>query len=331
MPITHLSPLVTELVDGIYQIRVPVPFPLKYVQCYLIREHDGWALIDTGLHYEPSYQAWDAAFKALQTDPKQIRRILITHAHPDHYGLAGYFQNLSGAPVYALDEEIRIIPIEWEPAGAHMVLLEEFLETHGMPSRRIEQTVERSLEILRMLEPQPELSALHEGDPIELGGCRYEIIWTPGHADGHLLLQGQENGVLFSGDMILMKITPNIPLWPALDPNPLKSYLTSLERIERLPVRMALPGHRAVIQDVPGRIVELREHHRIRAQKCWDAAKDGHNAFEICMEVFPGIESVDDVRLAMVETLAHLEYLASENRLEKLDGKAIGYRQIIRD
>jgi glyoxylase-like metal-dependent hydrolase (beta-lactamase superfamily II) len=145
--------------------------------------------------------------------------------------LAGYFQNLSNAPVFALDEEIRIIPIEWERAGAHMVLLDEFLTKHGMPPRNIEQTVERSLEILRMLEPQPELAALHEGDPIELGGCRYKIIWTPGHADGHLLLQGQENGLLFSGDMILMKITPNIPLWPALDPNPLKSYLASLDRI----------------------------------------------------------------------------------------------------
>jgi hypothetical protein len=84
-----------------------------------------------------------------------------------------------------------------------------------------------------------------------------------------------------------------------------------------------------MIQDVPGRIAELREHHRIRAQKCWNAAKDGRSAFEICMKVFPQIESVDDVRLAMVETLAHLEYLTGEERLEKLDDHAIRYRQII--
>lgn len=317
-----------EIVKGIYQVRVPVPFPLKYVQCYLLRESDGWTMIDTGLHYAPAFQAWDAAFKDLQMDVRDLRRIYLTHAHPDHYGLAGHFQRLSDAPVYALDEEIRVIPIEWAPSGAHMVLLGEFLKQHGMPTDGIEKTVERSLEILRMLEPQPELSPLHEGDEVRLGGSAYRIIWTPGHADGHMLLHGFENGLLFSGDHILMKITPNIPLWPGLDPNPLKSYLNSLDKVERLPVKMALPGHRALITDLPGRIAELHEHHRVRAQKCWDGAKDGRSAYEICMHVFEGISSVDDVRLAMVETLAHLEYLVGEKRLEKLAGKVVRYRQI---
>jgi glyoxylase-like metal-dependent hydrolase (beta-lactamase superfamily II) len=237
------------------------------------------------------------------------------------------FQNLSNAPVYALDEEIRVIAIEWEPDGAHMVLLAEFLKKHGMPSRHVEQTVERSLEILRMVEPQPQLTPLHEDEVVQIGGCSYKIVWTPGHADGHLLLQRQESGLLFSGDMILMKITPNIPLWVGLDPNPLKSYLGSLGKIEDLKARLAIPGHRALIENIPARIIELREHHRIRAQKCWDAARDGRNAFEICMDVFPDITTVDDVRLAMVETLAHLEWLVGEGRLEKLDDKAIHYRQ----
>lgn len=314
-----------EIAEGIFQVRVPVPFPLKYVQCYLIREDDGWTLIDTGLHDLLAFEAWDAAFRELQTDPKRIRQIFLTHAHPDHYGLAGHFQNLSGAPVYALDEEIRVIPIEWDPSASHMDLLGEFLKQHGAPWARVEQIVERSMEILRMLEPQ--LTPLYAGDLVTIGGCSYKIIWTPGHADGHLLLHGTENGLLFSGDMILMKITPNIPLWPVLDPNPLKNYLASLDKIEHIPARLALPGHRATIANIRARIAELREHHRIRAQKCWDAARDGRNAFEICMDVFPGIETVDDVRLAMVETLAHLEYLVSEKRLERLEGNSVKYRQ----
>ena len=318
-----------EIVGGIFQVRIPVPFPLKYVQCYLVRESDGWTLIDTGLHDKFAFEAWDAAFQELQISPKDFRRIFITHAHPDHYGLAGHFQNLSGAPLYALDEEIRVIPIEWEPSGALMKILGEFLKEHGMPADYMEKTVERSMQILRMLDPQPTLTPLHAGETVTIGDSPYKIFWTPGHADGHLLLHGTENGLLFSGDMILMKITPNIPLWPALDPNPLKNYLASLDRIEKIPARLALPGHRAPIEDIPGRIAELREHHRIRVQKCWEAAQNGRNAFEICMDVFAGITSVDDVRLAMVETLAHLEWLVGENRLEKLEGKVIRYRQMI--
>lgn len=314
-------------VDNIYQVRVPVPFPLKYVQCYLIRESDGWTMIDTGLQYGPALEAWAHAFDELQISARDIRRIFLTHAHPDHYGLAGHFQKLNDAPVYALDEEIRVIPIEWERNGAHLYGLGKFLQEHGLPKALAQKTVERSLEILRMLEPQPELTAVQDGQHIQIGGHPYKIHWTPGHADGHLILHGTENGILFSGDMVLMKITPNIALWPGLDPTPLKNYLASLDKIERLQIKLALPGHRATIESVPARISEIREHHRVRAQKCWDAAKTGRNAHDICMDVFAGIESVDDVRLAMVETLAHLEYLVGEGRLERLEGNPIRYRR----
>ena len=177
-----------EVSPGIYQVRVPVPFPLKDVNCYLVREADGWTMIDSGLHYGPAFEAWDAAFRDLQIAARDIRRIYLTHAHPDHYGLAGHFQRLSDAPVIALDEEVRVVPIEWEAGGAHMRVIGDFLGRHGVPEAMSERIVQRSLEVLRMIEPHPVLTCVHEGDEVTAGGRTYRVIWTPGHADGHMIL-----------------------------------------------------------------------------------------------------------------------------------------------
>lgn len=324
-----MPPLV-KISEDIYQVHVPIPFPLISVNCYLVRGSDGWTMIDTGLHYGPAFEAWAEAFNTLELQGSDLRRIYLTHAHPDHYGLAGHFQRISGAPVYALDKEIRVVPIEWQPDGAHMNALAGFFEKHGAPQEVVQRVTVRSLEVLHMVEPQPVLSPLYEGNEVCLGGRPYRVIWVPGHADGHLILHREEDGLLFAGDQILVKITPNIALWPGLDPNPLRSYLESLNKIEKLQATVVLPGHRAVIHDVRRRVAELREHHRIRAQACWDAAGDGATAYEVCLNIFPRLKSVDDVRLGMVETLSHLEYLVSEGRLERNSGGILRYRQMQR-
>ncbi len=126
---------------------------------------------------------------------------------------------------------------------------------------------------------------------------------------------------------ILAKITPNIALWPGLDQNPLQSYLASLGKLEQLKTAVALTGHRAVIHDVPGRAAEIREHHRQRLQQCWEAAGDGCTGYEVCLKIFPRLVSVGDIRMGMVETLSHLEYLVSEGRLSRSEDDVVRYRQ----
>ncbi len=315
----------TEISQDIFQVRIPIPFPLVSVNCYLVRDPIGWTMIDTGLHHGPAFEAWEAAFRALGMRARDIRRIYLTHAHPDHYGLAGYFQQESGAPVYALDREIRVIPIEWEPHGEHMHALARFFARHGAPPEVVAPVEKRSLEVLKMLDPQPVLSPVHEGEQVCLGERWYRVIWTPGHADGHMLLHREQDGLLFAGDQILIKITPNISLWPGLDENPLRSYLNSLDKVERLRAAVALTGHRSVVHDIPGRVAELREHHRERLAKCLEAAGGGATAYEICLRVFPRLESADDVRMAMAETLSHLEYLVGEGRLARSEHKVVRY------
>jgi glyoxylase-like metal-dependent hydrolase (beta-lactamase superfamily II) len=318
---------VVQISEHIYQVHVPIPFPLVSVNCYLVRDSDGWTMIDTGLQHAPALEAWDAAFTSLGLEPRHLRRILLTHAHPDHYGLAGYFQQISSAPVYALDKEIRVVPIEWQHDGVHMYALANFFQKHGAPRDVVERVKVRSLEVLQMVEPQPVLSPLRDGGEVCLAGDVYRVMWVPGHADGHLLLLRQGGDLAFTGDQVLSNITPNIALWPGLDPNPLRSYLDSLDKVEGLNNALALPGHRALIHDVPGRVAELREHHRLRAQECWEAAATPAAAHEVCLKIFPLLRDIDDLRLAMVETLSHLEYLVSQGHLARSEEGIVRYRQ----
>jgi glyoxylase-like metal-dependent hydrolase (beta-lactamase superfamily II) len=315
------------IADNIYQIRIPIPFPLKTVNCYLVRDADGWTMIDTGLRWPAALAAWDAAFHTLGITPANIHRIYLTHLHPDHFGLAGHFQQLSGAPVYMLRLEARMMSLYWNIDGPSWGAIREHWAHNGMPAGLAKKAADRSYAIMPALMPHPEITPLDEGDEVNLAGRPYRVIWTPGHSDGHFVLYGLQNRLLFAGDHLLVQITPNIGLWPNCDPNPLRSYLASLHKVANLDVELVLPGHRAAFSDMRGRIAELLAHHEQRAALCEQLADGGNTAFTVCRGVFGNDLSLDDTRFAMVETLAHLEYLAALGRLERIDNGLVTYRR----
>jgi len=310
-----------QVAEGIFQVQLPLPFPLRIVNCYALRDGDGWTIIDTGINYPAGRAAWQAAFAALEIAPAAIQRIVLTHAHPDHYGMAGWLAEQSGAPVLLAPLEQEFAHRAWQAGAANEQAIVELFQSYGMPSELAEQVRASMAETRAMTAPWPATSVIEPGASLQIGARRFKALATPGHSDQHLVFYCAEERLLLCGDTVLIKITPNISLWPLGRPDPLADFLQSLDRLAALQVDLALPGHGPLIHAFGERLAELRAHHHERLEIMEQAAVGGATAFSICTAVFPTtVLSPHQLRFAMAETLAHLEYLAGVGRLERNGG-----------
>jgi glyoxylase-like metal-dependent hydrolase (beta-lactamase superfamily II) len=315
-----------QVAEGIFQVQLPLPFPLRIVNCYALRDGDGWTIVDTGINYPDGRAAWQAALAELGIAPRVIQRIILTHAHPDHYGMAGWLAEQSGAPVQLAPLEQEFVRTAWHAGAANEQAIVEFFQAHGMPAKLAEQVRHSMAETRAMTLPWPATSVIEPGVSLRIGARQFQVIAAPGHSDQHLVFYCAEERLLLCGDAVLIKITPNISLWPHGRPNPLADYLQTLDLLAELQVDLALPGHGPLIRAFGERLSELRAHHHERLTIMEQAASGGATAFAICTAVFPTIVlSPHQMRFAMAETLAHLEYLVGIGRLGR-DGAM--YRRV---
>ncbi|MGB3634992.1 MAG: MBL fold metallo-hydrolase, partial [Rubrobacteraceae bacterium] len=238
-----------RVAEGVYQLKLPVPLPLQFVSVYLIESDDGWTIVDAGYHYPQTYKVWERGAAAVGCDlDRDVARIVVTHFHPDHLGGAKWLQERSGASVYMLEEEISHSRELWgeESNPAHFV---EHLCRHGMPRELAESAAAK----MRASLPLPgRMVPLSVGEKLDLDLGPLRILHAPGHADYQLMLHDEERGILFAADHVLLKITPNVGLWPESEPNPLARYLESIESLQGIGASLILPGHGPVFHDLDG-------------------------------------------------------------------------------
>jgi glyoxylase-like metal-dependent hydrolase (beta-lactamase superfamily II) len=303
-------------------VPIPIPIPLKYVNCYLCRGTSGWTLVDAGFHDALAADAWPRAFADIGLRPQEIDRIVVTHYHPDHLGGAGWLQELTGAPAFMHDRELRQVELFWGGGmAAQAEALRAFFAGYGMPEETAAAIARHHHHQFANVEPLPKLTPVAAGEHLRIGAAEYEVIWAPGHSDGLAIFWDPNAGNLLANDMILDKITPNVSLWPDCRPNPLEDYLASLTLVEAMGAKLALTGHRNLITDVSGRAAAIRQHHaeRLARMEAFCAARPGGaTAWEVTEEVFqPATLTIHQVRFAMSETLAHLVYMEQEGRLRR--------------
>lgn len=304
----------TELLPGLYLLPVSIPYPLKTVNLYLLEGHGEVALVDTALGTRTAWGTLELYLAELGFCFQDVKAIFLTHHHPDHYGLAGFFEGL-GARVYLHEEELLRGHRFWvEPRAFEEASWRLFLD-HGTPEEALTGIREAMAKTRKRVHPPHNPVPLRDGEVLEVAGRRLRALWTPGHADGHAAFFLEEEGVLLAGDALLERVSPNVGLWAYTRPNPLEDFLASLKRLAELPAQVAYAGHFGPIPQVGKRAKELLLHHEERLQALLTHLDRAQSAWELSLKLFPQELDPAGRRFAFAETLAHLEYLRQEGQV----------------
>ena len=315
--------MIAQVFDRVYQIQLPIPFPLKTTNVYYV-DHSPRTLIDTGIKTEASFEALGKGLEALGIGFQQVERILITHGHIDHYGQAKKLSSLSGAPIYIHSKEYGRIRSILHSLG----FLKSILLRNGVPKRLVEEAIHYIESAQALADPLEDAFFLKDGDGVPFQSMTLKAIHCPGHSPGLLCFHWPEKKILFTGDHLLKEVTPNPVLhvsentFPPRYPS-LKEYLTSLKKIEGMDLSLLLPGHGETIQDPKGLIQKVLSHHRERMNLIVSILSKGEKTpFEIAGDLFPGVPPFE-VFLGISEAVGHLEILREEERVKVREKEGI--------
>jgi len=304
-----------ELEPGILRLTLPLPTGPRHVHCYLLRGDDGWKLVDTGLGL--SGTPWDEIVAGLDAS---VARIFVTHMHPDHVGGAAAAAAATGAPVLQGRLDYEQCERVWGSDDWPRRIADWFLR-HGVPAETAEELLESGHVFADFVRFAWNPTLLEPGDTV--GG--WEVLWVPGHADGHLALH--RDGVLVAGDSLLAPITPAIGLYPESRPDPLGDYLDTLEQIERLAPRVSYGGHGETIAQPAPRARQIAQHHAERLDRTVAfLSKEPRTGFAISYDLFGRELPPIQRRFAIAETLSHLERLVATGRAHRHeDDRTVAY------
>lgn len=320
----------TEVISGLFQLKVPIPNnPLGYVLPYLIPGDDGYTLVDCGWNTDEAFEALESQLRELSVSFDNIKRLLITHVHPDHYGLAGRIKEVCNPEIIIHQRERDFIRSRYRAPEQLLERMSVWLAEQGVPENEVQELRQSSMPVRGLVTPVEPDTVLWGGEKLDFGIYQFEVFWTPGHSPGHMCFYERTQRIILTGDHVLPNITPNVSMHPQQLGNPLGDYLASLQRLEALEVDDVLPAHEHLFKDLAGRLVGIVEHHEERLNEMIGIIGDGRaTAYDVASGVVWTIGTFDTFshwtrRAAISETVAHLEYAVYDGRLRQLreDGK----------
>jgi glyoxylase-like metal-dependent hydrolase (beta-lactamase superfamily II) len=319
-----------QVLNGVHQIKSPCPRDASwFTNVYVIEGSDGHMLVDCGWDSQESLWALQEGIKAANLKLRDITKIVVTHIHPDHYGLSSKMKQICGAQVAIHRIDADFISSRYKDFANLIKKTEELLRQNGVPDNELPQLKEASLWMNKYVTPDVPEIKLEDGDTISNGSFEFEVLWTPGHSPGHVCLYEQERRFILTGDHVLYDTTPHVGFNPQSGDNPLGDYISSLKKLERLKVHFILPGHGPMFNALGLRIEKILQHHEDRKRAIMQALRDGlKTAYEVAQQIPWMVDegrsafqdlTVWDRRMAVTETLAHLKLLMEEDRVGNVD------------
>ncbi len=324
-----------ELTPGVLWIRLPLPMALDHVNIYAFDDPDGWTIIDTGFDSKKTRAIW----QKLMAGPlggKPIARVIVTHHHPDHVGLAGWFQTEHGAELITtrtawlfsrmllLDE--HIVPtnetlVYWRSAGMARDVYEQRLKAR--PFNYADAVADMPLGFTR----------IKEGSTMRFGNRDWHVRIGNGHAPEHATLWSQQDDLVIGGDQLLATISPNLGVY-ATEPgaDPVAEWLEACERLKQFatPNQLVLPGHKLPFTGLPTRMDQLISNHHNALKRLEDFLSEPHTAAECFIPLFKRDITGGEYGLALVEAVGHLNHLLHEGsitRQKRKDGAWLWQRK----
>jgi glyoxylase-like metal-dependent hydrolase (beta-lactamase superfamily II) len=312
------------LAPTIEWLRLPLPGSLGHINVWLLDDGDGWTLIDTGMNLPDVRAAWDGPL-AVHFARQPLKRIVCTHHHPDHAGLAAWLAERHRAAVYMSAPEHDLLARAYAERNDPGVAAARFaaFERDGLEVTPARRPVLAGAGFLSVMSGLPAgVTMLRAGETFTAGGIEWRLLELRGHTDGQLLLHSPAAGLLIAGDQVLPRISSNIGIYPERrDGNPLQSYLDSFAVLEALePEPWVLPSHGDPFQGLRARIAELRHHHRRQLAALCRLCESPLSAAEAAAGLYRGATDPLHRMLAVGETLAHLALLEAGGRVRAVEG-----------
>jgi glyoxylase-like metal-dependent hydrolase (beta-lactamase superfamily II) len=310
-----------EIAPGILWARLPLPFQLDHINLYFVEDGDGWAVVDAGIASQAARDAWDALI-AGPLSGRPLTRLIVTHAHPDHIGLAGWLAERFEIPLLASQTAyLDCLSLSLDPGRLEAKVYTDFYRRNGLDEETNKLLSTLGHGYLKMITPLPStFQRLVAGERLTIGKRDFAVLSGDGHAPEQIMLHDEAARLLLVADQVLAKISPNVSVSP-VDPNgdPLGLYLRSLAALRRDVAEDALilPGHGLPFYGLKERVDQLVAHHEARCRALLEACRDGPRApAELLGVIFPRELDPHQMGFAFNELLAHLNFMLRQGTLK---------------